>query len=77
MLYESVIIFPVASFSVAGTLDGANIIGNEPASPFVTPNAAVNINAGVSPAIIGCALGVQHSNSIGIIAMRIVDMRIN
>lgn len=77
MLYESVIIFPVASFNVAGTLDGANIIGNEPANPFVIPRAAVNINAGVSPAIIGCDLGVQHNNNNGIIDMRIVDSRIN
>lgn len=77
MLYESVIIFPVASFNVAGTLDGANIIGNEPANPFVIPRAAVNINAGVSPAITGCDLGVQHNNNNGIIDMRIVDSRIN
>lgn len=77
MLYESVIIFPVASFNVAGTLDGANIIGNEPANPFVIPRAAVNINAGVSPAITGCNLGVQHNNNNGIIDMRIVDSRIN
>lgn len=77
MLYESVIIFPVASFNVAGTLDGANIIGNEPANPFVIPRAAVNINAGVSPAITGCNLGVQHNNNNGIIDMRIVESRIN
>lgn len=53
MLYESVIMLPVASFKVAGTFEGANIIGNEPAKPFVMPNAAVNINAGVSPAMTG------------------------
>lgn len=43
----------MASFNVPGTLDGANIIGSEPAKPFVMPNAAVKMNAGVSPAIIG------------------------
>lgn len=46
-------VLPVASFNVAGTLDGANIIGNEPAKPFVTPNAAVKMNAGVSPLMVG------------------------
>lgn len=46
-------IVPVASFNVAGTLDGANIIGNEPAKPFVMPNAAVKMNAGVSPLMVG------------------------
>lgn len=44
---------PVASFKVAGTFDGAYIIGNEPAKPFVIPRAVVKINAGVSPAITG------------------------
>lgn len=76
-LYDSVIMFPVASLSVAGTLDGANIIGRLPAKPFVIPNAAVNMNAGVSPAIIGCDLGAQHSNSSGISEIRIVDNKIN
>lgn len=43
----------MASFNVAGTLVPANIIGNEPAKPFVMPNAEVKMNAGVSPEIIG------------------------
>lgn len=77
MLYESVIILPVASFSVAGTFAGANIIGNDPASPFVIPSAAVNINAGVSPEIMGCDLGAQHNKSNGTNAIRIVDSSIN
>lgn len=67
----------MASFNVAGTFDGANIIGNEPANPFVMPSAAVNMNAGVSPAITGWDRGVQHNNINGIIDMRIVDSRIN
>lgn len=49
ILYDRVIMFPVASFKVAGTFDGANIMGSEPARPFVMPSAAVKINAGVSP----------------------------
>lgn len=76
-LYESVIIFPVASLSVAGTLDGANIIGKLPAKPFVMPKAAVKINAGVSPLMIGCDLGAQHSNNNGTREIRIVDSKIN
>lgn len=63
ILYENVIILPVASFRVGGTLHGANIIDNEAARPFVVPNAAVKMNAGVSPEITGWALGVQHNNS--------------
>lgn len=77
ILYESVIMLPVASFSVAGTFDGANIIGRDPAKPFVMPNAAVNMKAGVSPAMIGWDLGAQHNNSNGINAIRIVDNKIN
>lgn len=46
-------VVPVASFNVAGTFDGANIIGNEPAKPFVMPKAAVKMNAGVSPLMVG------------------------
>ena len=68
---------PVASFRLWGTFDGAIIIGNEPANPFVMPNAAVKINAGVSPVITGCDLGEQHNKSNGINAIRIVDKRIN
>lgn len=68
---------PVASFKVAGTFDGANIMGNEPAKPFVMPSAAVKMKAGVSPAIIGFALGAQHNNSSGTNAMRMVESRIN
>lgn len=68
---------PVTSFNVAGTLAGANIIGKLPAKPFVIPNAALNINAGVSPAIIGCDRGAQHSNNKGTNAIRIVDNKIN
>lgn len=69
--------FPVASLSVAGTFDGANIIGKLPAKPFVMPSAAVKMKAGVSPLMIGCDRGVQHSNSNGISEIRIVDNRIN
>lgn len=76
-LYESVIMFPVASLSVAGTFDGANIIGKLPAKPFVIPSAAVKMNAGVSPAIIGCDLGAQHSSRSGTNEIRIVDSKIN
>lgn len=77
ILYESVIILPVASFKVAGTFDGANIMGKEPAKPLVMPNAAVKMKAGVSPAMTGPDRGAQHSNSRGINAMRIVDSKIN
>lgn len=52
-LYDNVIILPVTSFSVAGTLAGASIIGKLPAKPFVMPSAAVNTNAADSPAITG------------------------
>lgn len=76
-LYESVIMLPVTSFNVAGTLAGANIIGKLPAKPFVMPRAALNMNAGVSPAITGCARGAQQSNSSGTNAILIVDSRIN
>lgn len=62
-LYEKVMILPVASFKVAGTLHGANIIDNEAANPLVVPNAAVKMKAGVSPEITGWDLGVQHNKS--------------
>lgn len=52
-------------------------MGRLPAKPFVIPRAAVNINAGVSPFMIGSERGVQHIKSNGIKAMRIVDKRIN
>lgn len=68
---------PVASLSVAGTFDGAYIIGNEPAKPLVMPKPAVKMNAGVSPAITGCDLGAQHNSSIGTNDMRIVESKIN
>lgn len=68
---------PVASLSVAGTLDGANIMGKLPAKPFVMPRAAVKMNAGVSPPMTGPARGAQHSNSNGTKAIRIVDNRIS
>lgn len=77
MLYESVIMLPVASLSVAGTLDGANIMGKLPARPFVMPSAAVKMNAGVSPPMTGAARGAQQSNSSGTSAIRIVDSRIS
>lgn len=68
---------PVTSFNVAGTFAGANIIGKLPAKPLVMPNAALNMNAGVSPAIIGWDRGAQQSNNNGTNAIRIVDNRIN
>lgn len=53
MLYESVIMLPVTSLSVAETLSGANIIGKLPAKPLVIPRAAVKTKADASPAITG------------------------
>lgn len=76
-LYDSVIIFPVTSFKVAGTLAGANIIGKLPARPLVTPSAALNTNADASPAITGCVRGAQHNSSNGISPVRMPDNRIN
>lgn len=76
-LYDNVIMLPVTSFSVAGTLAGASIIGKLPAKPFVTPSAALNTNADASPAITGCARGAQHSNSNGISPVRIPDKSIS
>lgn len=76
-MYDSVIILPVASFKVAGTFDGAYIIGNEPANPFVMPKAAVKMNAGDSPAITGFDRGAQHNSSNGTRDIRIVDNKIN
>lgn len=76
-LYDRVIIFPAASLSVAGTFAGANIIGRLPAKPLVIPKAAVKMNAGVSPAIIGCERGAQHNNSNGTSAIRIVDSKMS
>lgn len=52
-LYDNVIILPVTSFRVAGTLAGANIIGKLPDNPFVIPSAALNTKAAASPAMIG------------------------
>lgn len=68
---------PVTSFIDAETFDGANIMGNEPARPFVMPNAAVKMNAGVSSAIIGCFRGAQHIKSNGTNAIRNNDSKIN
>lgn len=52
-MYDNVIILPVTSFRVAGTLAGANIIGKLPDNPFVMPSAALNTKAAASPAMIG------------------------
>lgn len=56
---------PVTSRNVADTLSGASIIGKLPASPLVTPRAAVNTNADASPAITGWSRGEQHNNISG------------
>lgn len=77
MLYEKVIILPVASFNPDGTFIGANIIASEALSPFVMPNAATKINADVSPRMIGCDRGVQQSKIRTKIAVRIVASKIN
>jgi hypothetical protein len=69
--------FPVTSLKVADTLSGANIIGNEPARPFVTPSAAVKMKADVSPAITGSSRGEQHSNKSGTKRALNPDIKIN
>lgn len=50
-------------------------MGRLPDNPFVIPNAAVKMNAGTSPAIMGWFLGAQHNNSRGIKRARNDDIK--
>lgn len=77
MLYDNVIIFPVASFNEAGSFWVDSIIDNDALSPFVKPNATVKMNDGVSPRMTGCDRGVQQSRIRANIAVRIIASKTN
>lgn len=77
MLYDNVIILPVASFNEPGSLCVDNIIDNDALSPFVMPNATVKMNDGVSPRMTGCDRGVQQSRMRANMNVRIVASKIN
>lgn len=68
---------PAISFNGAATFDGANNIGKLPAKPFEIPKAAVKINAGSSPEIVGFFLGATHSKRSGMRRARSDDMRVS
>lgn len=76
-LYDRVIMLPVTSLRVAGTLAGASIMGSDPARPLVTPRAVLNTKAAASPAMTGLCRGAQQSRSNGIRQVRMPDKRIS
>jgi hypothetical protein len=68
---------PAISFNGAETFDGANNMGKLPAKPLERPKAAVKMNAGSSPDIVGFFLGATQSNRSGMRRARNDDISVS
>lgn len=76
-LYDNVMMLPAVSRRDEGTFDGANIIGRLPATPLLSPRAAVKKKDMASPEITGLSRGAQQSRSNGMSSVLSPDISVN